>query len=138
MKTLCFSLNFLFLFIIAFSQDIGEITFKNDKIPKVFMDGISDTLIWSGNLIISFSDLENLPVEEIQLISYIIRNKDNAEVICGNIFPKLCNPCKQDFDVLFFDIEKEIRQFEFYVIGDKSSFCSKRVSFLIHFAILPK
>ncbi len=106
--------------------------------PEVFMEGISDTLIWSGSLKISFTDLENLPVEEIELVSYMIRKKDNAKVICGNMLPEHGEPCNEDFEVLFGDIEKKIQQLDFYVKGNKNSMCSKRVSFLLHFVIIPK
>ncbi len=138
MKSLYLILCFLFLLNMAFSQDIGEVSFKYDKTPEVFMEGLSDSLIWSGNVIISFSDLENLLVENIELKSYIVRKKDKTDVICGNMLPKRVEPCNEDFEALFCDIEKKIRQFDFYVKGDKNTLCSKRVSFLLHFVIVPK
>lgn len=139
MKMFCFVFSALFLFNMAFSQAVGDISFKyNDKKPELFMDGLSDTLIWSGNVIMSFSDLENLLVEEVELVSYMVHTKDKSEIICGDMLPKGGEPCKEDFKLLFGDIEKEIRQFDFFIHGDKSSLCSERISFLIHFIISPK
>lgn len=138
MKVFCFVFCALFLFNMAFSQAVGEISFKYNDKPEVFMDGLSDTLIWSGNVIISFSDLENLLIEEIELVSYVVRKKDKSEVICGDMLPKGGEPCKEDFNLLFGDIEKKIRQFDFFINGDKSSLCSERISFLIHFIVSPK
>lgn len=138
MKVFCFIFSALFLFNMAFSQAVWEISFKYNDKPEVFMDGLSDTLIWSGNVIISFSDLENLLVEEIELVCYMVRKKDKSEVICGDMLPKGGEPCKEDFKLLFGDIEKKIRQFDFFINGDKSSICSERISFLIHFIISPK
>jgi len=138
MKKIFLILGFLFLLNVVFSQEIGEISFKFDKTPEVFMTGLSDTLIWSGSVIISFSDFRNLFVEETELVSYMVRKKDNNEVICGTMQPERTEPCKEDFLLLYGDIEKKIRQFEFFVAEDKKSLCSKRVSFLFHFVILPK
>jgi hypothetical protein len=129
----------LFLFLnVTFSQTIGEISFRYDKTPEIEMEGLSDTLIWSGRITLTFSDLKSFVVEETELDSYMVRNKDKKEIICGTMLPERIEPCNEDFNLLFFEIDEKIRQFDFYLTGDENSLCSKRFSTLFHFLILPK
>ncbi len=130
-----------FLFLVffpnnIFSQGIGILSYKTDKVPEVYMEGLSDTLFWTGRIIITFSDFENFVVNETKLVNYVVRTKDKKENICGTMLSGI-NPCDEGFDLLYNDIDKKIRQFDFQKTKDGELLYGNRLSFLIHFLILP-
>ena len=136
MRILIYLLFLLFFTNNIFSQEIGTVSFEAEKTPEVYMEGLSDTLFWTGRVIITFSDLENFVVKETKLVNYIVRTKDKKENICGTMLSGI-NPCDERFDSLYTVMDEKIRQFDFQKTEDGQSLYSKRISFLIHFLILP-
>lgn len=117
------------------AQELGTVSIKGDKIPVLTMKGLSDTLIWTGRVNIVFCDMDNFVVKETKLVDYMMLSKE-GDRICGTMIPIL-NPCDEGFDLLYKDIDKKIRQFEFQKTKDGEILYGNRLSFLIHFLILP-
>jgi len=138
MKVVYIIVVVLLLSTVAFTQQEGQVSFDSSNLPELKLEGIKDTLTWSGNVIITFDDYNTLNVVDLELTGYLIRIKNNKNIICGSLFLDRINVCSKKFDDLFIEIESIISNIKFYFSEGPEYFPGKKLMFLFHFTIKPQ